>query len=633
MLQADPAALKFLLEDAQDGVWLWELGVDPKGRFSPRFLLLLGYPPPSGASSSLAWADILHRDDAPALTQALLAHVEHGDIFDETVRYRRRDGGTVWARCRAFVLRDGAGQPTALLGANHDITARIEARNQLLEQEIELRELLARREQTNAWLELSEELGHVGHWHITLPDHALYWSQEVYRMHGLTVSGYQPEVSSAIGFYHPEDRALVTSAVTAAIETGTDFDFMARLCQPDGTLRHVRARGLVRRDAKGAPAAVFGAVVDITQYREAEAALRHANARLDSLAHSDALTGLANRRRFDERLAEEWKRAARDRAPLSLVLIDLDRFKAFNDTYGHQAGDSCLRAMGAVLAGVARRPGDLAARYGGEEFALLLPATDQDGAVTLADAAREALVRLKIAHAGNVDCGGTVTASFGVATAYPAPDSRDPGWAELLADADLLLYEAKRSGRNRVVASTDLVGGTPPLHPREPERLAALAPYQRKGALRRSSAMDRIARLAAILTGTPIGLVSLVTEQTQVFAGNFGLEDLAGTGRDIAFCAHSILAPQPLVVADAAHDGRFAANKLVTGAPGIRYYAGAPILCPRTGLPLGAVCVIDRAPHPTTPHAHRALLTDLASMAALLLNAVDQTADPLLPTI
>jgi diguanylate cyclase (GGDEF)-like protein/PAS domain S-box-containing protein len=176
--------------------------------------------------------------------------------------------------------------------------------------------------------------------------------------------------------------------------------------------------------------------------------------KLAALAISDGLTGLANRRHFDERLSEEWARAKRDGTQLSLLLIDVDHFKKFNDHYGHQTGDACLRALARILAAQVRRPADLAARYGGEEFVLLLPNTDSDGCVQVGERVREALHELGVSHALNPPS-RLVTASLGGATHIPAQVMTDH--TALLAAADRSLYAAKNGGRDRLVMSGQVV--------------------------------------------------------------------------------------------------------------------------------------------------------------------------------
>src|SRR5688572_29099816 len=176
--------------------------------------------------------------------------------------------------------------------------------------------------------------------------------------------------------------------------------------------------------------------------------LRGAAAELEATATTDGLTGIATRRRFDEALAREWRRTARAGAPLSLVLVDVDHFKAYNDRYGHPAGDACLRSVASQLAAAARRPGDLVARYGGEEFALLLPGTDSAGAAAVAGRACAAVERLAIPH-GASSVGPYVTISAGVATTWLTPSDDVGGAAVLVAAADGALYQAKERGRGR----------------------------------------------------------------------------------------------------------------------------------------------------------------------------------------
>ncbi|KXU79643.1 GGDEF domain-containing protein [Aeromonas enteropelogenes] len=160
----------------------------------------------------------------------------------------------------------------------------------------------------------------------------------------------------------------------------------------------------------------------------------------------DGLTGIANRAHLDDCLERAWRRCHRARAPLSLVLLDVDYFKQFNDFYGHQLGDDCLQQVGRLLAGVERREDDLAARYGGEEFALLLPCTGMQGALQVADRIRTALKELGIPHQNSL-VSSRVTCSFGVATLIPDNSMKI---ADLIQKADAALYQAKHNGRDRI---------------------------------------------------------------------------------------------------------------------------------------------------------------------------------------
>lgn len=165
---------------------------------------------------------------------------------------------------------------------------------------------------------------------------------------------------------------------------------------------------------------------------------------LEDLAGRDALTSIPNRRTFDRRLDEEWRRATRHEAPLSLLLIDVDFFKQFNDAHGHRKGDECLKLVARSVASLALRSGDVAARIGGEEYALLLPNTPNEGAVQVAERVRQTIEAMRIHHAASL-ISSYVTVSVGVMTVQPGMDVHD-----LVTMADTALYAAKRNGRNRV---------------------------------------------------------------------------------------------------------------------------------------------------------------------------------------
>ena len=169
---------------------------------------------------------------------------------------------------------------------------------------------------------------------------------------------------------------------------------------------------------------------------------------VEALASVDGLTGIANRRRFDEVLESEWRRAQRDRTPCSLLFMDADHFKNFNDIYGHIPGDRCLRQIAEVTAQTLHRPADLVARYGGEEFAVILPDTNCEGAIAIAEQIRFTVEQLRIPHSGNTH--EIVTVSIGCATQIPEVNSE---LSELLKAADSALYVAKSLGRNRVEAA------------------------------------------------------------------------------------------------------------------------------------------------------------------------------------
>jgi diguanylate cyclase (GGDEF)-like protein len=233
-------------------------------------------------------------------------------------------------------------------------------------------------------------------------------------------------------------RMRFAVVVPWTIASGAAAASLALLIGVAWLLAMVRTRRILRRNAELE-----------RQVAERTAQLADANRRLERLASEDGLTGIANYRVFQDQLQREWGRGLRDGTPLSLVMVDIDAFKAYNDALGHRRGDECLRQVAAAIAEQAARPGDLAARYGGEEFVVLLPDTDESGAFAVADRLRATVEDLGIRHPAS-PTGPFITISVGVATRRP---SHGHIAEELMAAADRALYRAKREGRNRVVAA------------------------------------------------------------------------------------------------------------------------------------------------------------------------------------
>jgi diguanylate cyclase (GGDEF)-like protein/PAS domain S-box-containing protein len=264
----------------------------------------------------------------------------------------------------------------------------------------------------------------------------------------------------------PEDAAFMNQSAQQAIESLKPWNLEYRIRTPSGTLKwlqvcaspDVREEGSVYWD---------GVVLEVSDRKRAEAILNRyrktleekvrartteleeANQALERLAKLDGLTQLANRRTFDQHLSETWKRLAREQQPMALILCDIDHFKLYNDHYGHLIGDRALKAVAKVIQDSAKRPADLAARYGGEEFAIILPNTDQAGAIRVAEELRRAIMDLRIAH----DRSTThhfITVSLGVAAIIPSGDHALRGTESLIRDADKALYDAKKRGRNQM---------------------------------------------------------------------------------------------------------------------------------------------------------------------------------------
>ncbi|MBW4679864.1 MAG: diguanylate cyclase [Microcoleus vaginatus WJT46-NPBG5] len=243
--------------------------------------------------------------------------------------------------------------------------------------------------------------------------------------------------------YHPTTIALRTGIPQSNAIMG--------LHKPDGTLIwiSINCQPLLQA-GESLPYAVVASFSDITARQRAEAALQKANRELERLATLDGLTQVANRRRFDQYLSQEWVRLAREMKPLSLILCDVDYFKNYNDTYGHQAGDDCLQQIARALNRTIQSSAHLLARYGGEEFAVILPNTNAETAFTLAEALRLAVQQLKIEHAKSL-VSQYATLSLGVATIIPTQEFSPK---TLISVADKALYLAKNQGRNRITSET-----------------------------------------------------------------------------------------------------------------------------------------------------------------------------------
>lgn len=204
----------------------------------------------------------------------------------------------------------------------------------------------------------------------------------------------------------------------------------------------------------GELAGIVESLKDITERKQHEAALRAANNKLKRLAMIDGLTQLANRRHFDDCIYREWKRMRREQQPLSFILCDIDNFKLYNDNYGHQAGDDCLRDVARAISAEVKRPGDLVARYGGEEFAVILPNTSPEGAKHVAGNIRRAVRSLGLPHE-HPGVSAFVSISLGVSSIVPPQQTHPDLSPDVLVDAaDKALYEAKNRGRNQVFFKT-----------------------------------------------------------------------------------------------------------------------------------------------------------------------------------
>ncbi len=244
------------------------------------------------------------------------------------------------------------------------------------------------------------------------------------------------------------DNEKAEEFMLGVFESESVIRFRCRLKRKDNSFVWALCYAKATHDETGRMNGFNGFSIDISETIKAERELKKANERLKILSVIDGLTQIPNRRRFDEYLESEWKRHYRDKDQISVILCDIDFFKLYNDNYGHQAGDDCLKKVALAIQDCVRRANDLAARYGGEEFAVILPNTDPDGAMDVAEDVRTNVQNLLIDHEKS-NVSEQVTLSVGVATLVPNTDNSAE---KLVLLADEALYRAKESGRNQCLS-------------------------------------------------------------------------------------------------------------------------------------------------------------------------------------
>jgi diguanylate cyclase (GGDEF)-like protein/PAS domain S-box-containing protein len=244
---------------------------------------------------------------------------------------------------------------------------------------------------------------------------------------------------------HPEDREATFNFCVGQSQAGIDHEADYRALTKDGGYVWIRdVVHVVRKN--GEVEALVGFMFDISERKKTEEQLIALQKELEVLSFKDGLTGIANRRRFDAIIDLEWSNARRNHQPLSLIMLDIDYFKQYNDQYGHLKGDDTLKRVAQTLSTAATRARDFVGRYGGEEFVLVLPETDGPAALKIAERCRSMLAQLQISHEGS-QVSPHLSASIGVGTVLPAVDSV---LADFIDSVDKTLYAAKQNGRNRV---------------------------------------------------------------------------------------------------------------------------------------------------------------------------------------
>lgn len=428
-LQESEARYRFLAENSTDLILL----VCDDGRrlyASPACRKLLGYEPEEMVAMRLR--ETIHPDDAARVLPILSA--ERADTV-LTYRIRRKDGGYVWVETTGRTVEIASGERHRLVIVR-DVERRVAAEQSLKASEARYR-LLADNS-TDMVFQLDRSL-------------ACQYASPACR----EILGYTPDEmlgGAWLATAHPEDAPEVAQALEDLVSGRADRQSIVnRMRRKDGRWIWVEAQLRAPRDPDShAPIGVIGALRDVSARKTIEDDLAEATQRLQALVSQDSLTGLANRRAFDDALDREFLRARRNDCRIALVMIDVDRFKAFNDSYGHPRGDECLRLIARAISRSVRRPGDVAARYGGEEFCLILPGADEAGAAALAARIQRAVLQLKIEHSASEL--GLVTISAGAAACAPA--GCDLTCDSLVREADRALYLAKKGGRNAVVLAS-----------------------------------------------------------------------------------------------------------------------------------------------------------------------------------
>ncbi|MCB1044120.1 MAG: diguanylate cyclase [Acidobacteria bacterium] len=336
-----------------------------------------------------------------------------------------RDRKTIWIRVDLSLVE---GDEPEVFGICSDISDEIAIRRKLTEQEQLFRQLAENVVQTFWLFDLKE-------------DRFVYVNPTFKQLSGRTPESLTQDNRVFFSLFFPEDLESAKEYMRRG-RAGESLNLEHRLRHIDGSELWVHLQTSIIHDSDGAPIRIVGLSTDITEQKNVQQKLEH-------LSQIDGLTGLANRRKFNEVIEREWKRLARTSNPLSLLMVDIDYFKKMNDKQGHQAGDWCLQQVAQTIGSLVRRPADLAARYGGEEFAVVLPETNAEGAHQFAESIAQSVQELDIRHPDSPY--GKITVSVGVATAYPNPDQQSHA---LISSADQGLYMAKEQGRNRVVSSS-----------------------------------------------------------------------------------------------------------------------------------------------------------------------------------
>ncbi|MEH2206213.1 MAG: PAS domain S-box protein [Nostoc sp.] len=447
---------------------------------------ILGYSPEEFCNADPQWfMNCFHPDDRHLCYDipSRFVNLKDNEVLSTEYRFRHKNGEWCWLNTREVVFaRDANGTPTQILGSVEDINTRKEAEVMLRQQAEGERLITEVTQQIRQSLNLEEVLN------TTVNSIRQCLGSDSVAIYQLESDGSGNFAAESLSDNYPQrleltmhpfslnqDFSYYYQGLPKVFHDIQESDFSAdlfellRLYQIKAAvivpiLNGEHLWGLLIAHQCAAPRYWQAFEVNLLQQLASQVAIaihqsvlyqqvQAANEELQRLATLDGLTQIANRRRFDEYLEAEWQRLKREQLSLSLILLDVDFFKLYNDTYGHLGGDDCLRQLASALKNIIKRPADLIARYGGEEFAIILPNTEIQGAICVAQTVRQGVRDLAIPHAQSRVC-DRVTVSLGVVSIVPNAGISPP---DLINAADKALYVAKQQGRNRVHAVSVII--------------------------------------------------------------------------------------------------------------------------------------------------------------------------------
>ncbi|WP_052288576.1 sensor domain-containing diguanylate cyclase [Leptolyngbya iicbica] len=477
LLQTETNFFRHSLEAASVGTWDWHL-IHQELLWSSPQEQLFGLTPGSFDGRPETFFKLVHEEDHDELKEAIAEAMHTHQQFAAEFRVKLPNQNIRWLSQRGQVLRNSEGQVVRMVGVTFDTTAQHTAQA-LLVQQMQRDRLIAK---------LSQDISRTDQVGKALPGifEAVRQHLELDRLvlidlredAGKVIAEAQtPAVESMFDWKmrhpwsvkavylekfklgHPVGIADVQQQPLSEAELSflKFFDVQADLSIPllDGEQLWGLLSAQSQQPRDWLPEEIrlletVGMLVSTAIERDRlHAYLTRANRKLKRFAYLDGLTQVANRRRFEHFLHQEWRRLMREQSPMALIMVDIDHFKAYNDVYGHQAGDDCLRRVAGILRSAVQRPADIVARYGGEEFAVVLPNTDVEGAETIAEKIRVLIHRAQIPHKGSL-VSKSITLSIGLAALYPHPLKMPD---DLIKLADKALYQAKENGRDRIVAA------------------------------------------------------------------------------------------------------------------------------------------------------------------------------------